>query len=571
MTLAKRLVAGALLLVGLLGVVVLLIIDARLYARFEHETALSLDREARLIALQWRPTVSPDPLADSAGRVLGHRVTLVAADGTVLGDSEFDEPALSQLENHASASRPEILGALKEGAGCARRTSASAGDEEFYCAVRTAAGVVRVSVPTTTLDAIFGQARRDVIFAIAVAMAAAILLAMVFSRAVSRPIVRLRDVARGLADGDLSRRPSLAAPAEVGELAVAIHRLAEQLGTRLAALQTEQALLGAVVDSLNEGVVVVATAGTVVRINAAGRALLGVRATQPPPFSTDLLPRDKMLRDALRAALDGHSTEGIEIDVDGHTLALTARPLPSVGAVLALFDLTALRRLENVRRDFVANVSHELRTPLTVIGGFAETLAEVDSPAATRREFAEKIRTSATRMQRMVDDLLDLARIESGGWTPRPARVDLADVASEAFAAVQPSAASTISLSADIAPDARTILADPTALRQIVGNLLQNAVRHTAAGSVTVFAVRESGGVRIGVRDTGSGIAAEHIPRIFERFYRADAGRTREEGGTGLGLAIVKHLAEAHGGSVHAESIVGRGTTVSVFLPLERS
>jgi signal transduction histidine kinase len=238
--------------------------------------------------------------------------------------------------------------------------------------------------------------------------------------------------------------------------------------------------------------------------------------------------------------------------------------------VVALFDLTPLRRADAVRSDFVANVSHELRTPLTVVGGFAETLATDDPPPDERRQFASHILSNTRRMQRIVDDLLDLSRIESGRWQPNPSEVDVRAVASDAFASVSADAAArAIALHVDVAADASRVWADPTALRQVLGNLIENAVRHTATGSVTVFSRREPGGVAVGVRDTGSGIPAEHLPRIFERFYRVDAARSREQGGTGLGLAIVRHLVEAHGGATRAESEVGRGTTITAVLPEE--
>ncbi|MBA2688556.1 MAG: HAMP domain-containing protein [Gemmatimonadaceae bacterium] len=224
--------------------------------------------------------------------------------------------------------------------------------------------------------------------------------------------------------------------------------------------------------------------------------------------------------------------------------------------------------LEKMRRDFVANVSHELRTPLTILGGFAETLVDDDPPPEIRKEFAGMILSNARRMQRIVDELLDLSRIESGGWVPRPTIIDLHAAANEVILAINPAAAKkNLTLELDIAADAAEIYADRTALRQILSNLVENAVRHTATGSVTIFSHREPGGIALGVKDTGEGIAAAHLPRVFERFYRADPGRSREQGGTGLGLAIVRHMAEAHGGRVRAESTPEKGTTITALFP----
>jgi signal transduction histidine kinase len=325
----------------------------------------------------------------------------------------------------------------------------------------------------------------------------------------------------------------------------------------------------ALTESLTEGVVAVDARQRVVRVNATARQLLRLR--DAVPFPADHLPRERALREALTDALAGRaSAEAAELRIDERVLVLTARPLAGGGAVLAFYDLTPLRRLETVRRDFVANVSHELKTPLTVIGGFAETLADDELPPAQRRQFASVISANALRMQRIVDDLLDLSRIESGGWQPVPTRVDVGMAVDDACTAARDAAARKgVHFDVRTALDARSVHADPTAVRQVLSNLTENAVRHTSEGTVTVYTRRdaEQGGIWLGVADTGSGIPPEHLPRIFERFYRADPGRSREAGGTGLGLAIVKHLAEAHGGEVRAESRPSVGTTIEVRFP----
>jgi two-component system, OmpR family, phosphate regulon sensor histidine kinase PhoR len=564
--LSHRLLVASLVSIIALLIAVVAIIDLQLRTRLRDDMAFELGREARLVAVQWTGAPADslgnrrvDSLANVSGAALGHRVTLIDSTGRVVGDSEFDDPALSQLENHRT--RPEVVDAMREGTGSARRLSTSAGDEELYVAVRTPRGVARVSVPTRALEQVFDRVERDVLLAAVLTGVFAIGVSALLSRAVARPIVELRDVAQAIAGGDLTRRPSLAADGEVGDLARALQRLGEQLGSRISSLEREEALLIALTESLNEGVVAIDAHRRVVRINERGRALLHV--TAPVPFATDLLPRDRLLREALQAAEHGESSDAIEVEIGGRTVALTARPLAAGGIVLALFDLTPLRRLEVVRRDFVANVSHELRTPLTVIAGFAETLIDPELPDADRRRFSEAILTNARRMQRLTDDLLDLSRIESGGWVPNPVSNDVRELARDALGAVRDRAASAgIALAADVATGAEIVVADPTAIRQIVANLVDNALRHAPGGRVTVFANRQNGAVRVGVRDTGVGIPSEHVARIFERFYRVDAGRSRADGGTGLGLAIVRHLVEAHGGRVGVESAPGRGTTI---------
>ena len=400
--------------------------------------------------------------------------------------------------------------------------------------------------------------------ALALVLAAAAGWAM--SRRSRTSMAQLRDTARAIAAGDLTARAPLAGPAGIADAAVALRTLAGQLHDRTHALDQADALIAGLVESLNEAVIVVDSSHRVVRINAAARGLLEI--SQSLPFPVERLPRAPALQEALRAALAGDAVDRIETEVRGRQMSVTARTLPDGGAVLAALDLTPLRRLETVRRDFVANVSHELRTPLTVVRGFAETLAAEDMDANTAREFSAKIRTSTERMQRIVDDLLDLSRMESGGWIPEPTLIDLhslaADVVGQSAARARDK---RLSLNVEIADGADTVYADRIALAQTLANLVENGVRHTDSGTVTLFAQPAPNGVAVGVRDTGRGIPAEHLPRIFERFYRADPGRARDSGGTGLGLAIVKHLVEAHGGHVHAESSVGRGTTVQAFFP----
>jgi signal transduction histidine kinase len=564
--LTQRLLLGAFIVVGVLAVVIVTIVDRQLSSRLREDATSFLEREAELVGVLWqRDASAPDSIADAIGDALGRRVTLVASDGVVVGDSEFDGDSLRGLQNHAT--RPEVAAAVATGLGSSRRPSPSTGEQELYVAVHVPPlGVARVSLPTARIDAVSDDARQDILGAALLALLAALGVAFLFSRSVSRPVEELRDVAAALADGDLARRPTLKAPGEVGELADALKELAEQLSARLRALEADETLLVQLTESLNEGVIAVDATRMVVRINETARRLLGSRA--PLPFPVEDLPRDLSLREALQGAFDGTVTEGVEVVISGRTLNITARPLSGGGAVLALFDLTRVRRLEAVRRDFVANVSHELRTPLTIVGGFAETLVEEDVPSEMRRGFAERILGNTRRMQRIVDDLLDLSRIESGGWVPNPQPIDLSAMAADVFAAARDAAdAKGLELKAEFADDARSVYADHTALRQVLGNLVDNAVRHTVTGHVTLFSRRHDHGVIVGVRDSGIGIPAEHLPRIFERFYRVDPGRAREEGGTGLGLAIVKHLVEAHGGRIKAASVVGQGSEITALFP----
>jgi two-component system, OmpR family, phosphate regulon sensor histidine kinase PhoR len=563
--LAQRLLLQSLAIVAVMVVSVVVIIDNQLHSSITEQTIRDLAGEARLVAAQWKPAVDADSLADEAGMATGHRITLIDSAGHVVGDSEFDGAALQRLENHSN--RPEVIAARANGVGSIRRMSPSTGEEQVYVAVKAPRGVARVSVVTRTVEELFGRARNGVIVAGLISFLLAAILAVLFSRAVSKPITDLRDVARSIAAGERRQHPALSAPGEVGDLADAIYRLAEQLEARIGALAAEQSILSALVETLNEGVVAISPAHEVVRINETGRRLLSI--DRPLPLSIDYLPREITLRSAISLALNGTETEPEEVMIDGNTMSLTARPLVNGGAVVALFDLTAIRKLEAVRRDFVANVSHELRTPLTIVGGFAETLQDPDIPPERRSEFAQTIYSNTQRMQRIVDELLDLSRIESGHWKPRPENVRIAELTVEVFARIAAAAVKKgVHLESEFGQTTGFIHADRTALEQILLNLLENALRHTAeGGTIAVTTAPARNGVLLEVRDTGTGIPPEHLPRIFERFYRADAGRSREAGGTGLGLAIVKHMVEAHGGSVSAESVVGSGTTIRIFFP----
>ena len=564
MTLARRLLAGSLVVVTTLIAAVVLIAGGRLRDRLVVEKTDELTRDARVIATLWNRGTDADSLAHRAGAAFDYRVTLIDSTGVVVGDSEFGPDARRRLENHGT--RPEVVAARGSGLGSARRRSSSAGDEELYVAIRHPFGVVRVSLTTARLDLVVGGAQRDVLVSGLVALAGVLALAWLFAQSISRPVVELRDVARAIAAGDLARRPALTAPGEIGDLATALHRMAEQLAARLQALQEDDVLMVALIESLEEGVLALNERGSVMRINERARMLLNVSA--PVPFPRELLPREPTLRIAIDQALARESTTAAEVTLFDRTVAVASHPLPGTGAVVTVLDLTMLRRLETIRRDFVANVSHELKTPLTVVGGYAETLLDEGIPPEQRRRFVETIRDNAGRMQRIVDDLLDLSRIESGGWQPNVGIVDVPGIVADVLLTIQPQAERNgLAIVVDIPREAERAHADPTAFRQILTNLVENAVRYTKEGGITVRGRGTDTGMWVEVIDTGVGIAPEHLPRIFERFYRVDAGRSREQGGTGLGLAIVRHLVDAHGGRVESASAVGSGTRIAVFFP----
>ena len=400
-----------------------------------------------------------------------------------------------------------------------------------------------------------------------VALPLAIFFGVVAGRSIATSLTALRDSARAISERLPPHLPASGIP-EIVAVAEAMRLTDRELAERFAELRREKAEAMAIVDAMVEGVIAADTRGRTVLANRAARELLGYGPwAQLPDLAT--LFRSKPAREAVSAVLAGRPLHDHEVDLDGRVVLVNARPLSEQGAVLVLHDLTEVRRLEEVRRDFVANVSHELKTPLTSISGYAETLAGPEVDEATRRRFVATILSNTQRMIRLVDDLLDLARIEGGRWSLARTDVDLAALASESWEQFgDKAAARQLHFALDISPEAAQVYVDADALRQILGNLFDNALRYVPdAGQVTLRATSQDGGVMLSVTDDGIGITAEHLPRIFERFYRVDPSRSREAGGTGLGLSIVRRMVEAHGGRVSAESVPREGTTVSCWFP----
>ena len=392
-------------------------------------------------------------------------------------------------------------------------------------------------------------------------------IAWLVARTIARPLAQLTEAARDIAAG----RPAVFPDARIPELAHhvdALRAMHQELERRFAALRREREESRTLLEALTDGVIATDDRGAVVSANGTARRLLGYGPADPLPPLPELF-HDRLHRALVRDVLDGRPVERRELDLGDRTVLASARPLEGGGTLLVLNDVTEVRRLEAVRRDFVANVSHELKTPLTSIAGYAETLA-AEAPAGSQTAgFAKTIVESAGRMQRLVDDLLDLSRIESGGWRPQPRVVEVEAAARDAWAPFADRAtAGRVRFATAVAAEAHALAVDPDALRQILTNLFDNALRHTpAGGNIRLTAELTKDGIVLGVTDTGAGIPTDQLPRIFERFYRVDPGRARQQGGTGLGLAIVKHLVEAHGGRVEAESAVGRGTTIRMHVP----
>ena len=566
MNFAGRLVGGTIAVIVVAILVLVAGAEIALRQDLERDIRATLEREARLVnealpkdSLAWQPTV------ERLARELGVRITLIASDGRVVAESDEPPETIPHIENHGG--RPEVRSALEGQVGSDRRTSRTVNRPLLYVAVPGGPAVVRLAAPLSGADEIVRHAQRSFLEAAMLALTIGALLAFVAARSIARPLTAITQAARTIAQGAPPRFPHSGIP-DIDGLVRALREMHDQLDQRFAELRREREESAALVEAMVEGVLAADARGQIVTANGAARRLLGYSEEESLP-AVDQLFRVKAAREVVTAVLEGETVPERELGLDGKSILLSGRGLPQGGALLVLHDVTDLRRLETMRRDFVANVSHELKTPLTSISGYAETLVNDPADAETTGRFLGVILANARRMQRLVDDLLDLSRIESGHWQPAPEPLDPETVARESWTLLAGRAAQhQVIFETSVGPGAERVYADAVALRQVLSNLFDNALRYTApGGKVTMLARREDHGVTVRVRDTGSGIPSDHLPRIFERFYRADPARSREEGGTGLGLAIVKHMVEAHDGRVSATSEVGKGTEIACWFP----
>ncbi|HXF65707.1 MAG TPA: ATP-binding protein [Burkholderiales bacterium] len=516
-----------------------------------------------------------DALADELGRDAQARVTVIRRDGVVLGDSEVQAAALGGVENHAA--RPEVAEALARGRGSSVRYSTTVRERMMYVAVpfdrgRAVAGTVRVAVPLAEVDRAILELRRTLAVAALIALIAAVALSMAAAAWTSRSLRDLTRVARQMAAGNLAARARSRGHDEIAELGQALNGLAEGLSRSLGELRAERDLLEGVLSGMREGVLVVGRDGRIVLVNPALREML-LPASDPVGKTVLEAVRNAALSELLERAAAG-TAPPVEIELAGlkprHLLAQAVALAGEPGGVLAvLVDVTELRRLESVRRDFVANASHELRTPVAAVCSAAETLRSAAGDPEASARFIDIIERNGRRLRSLVEDLLELSRIESREFRLALEPVDLSVVVAHILALYRGRAEQKrIALESEIGAGLPPARADRRALEQVLGNLVDNALKYCPEGArVLVRAAAEESLIRVAVEDTGPGIEPKHLPRLFERFYRVDPGRSRELGGTGLGLAIVKHLVEAMHGTVGVESTVGRGTAFTFVLP----
>ncbi len=530
--------------------------------------------EVARFAVVQAPAVN-DAFADQLADAMSVRVTIVDSDGALLGDSWLDEAALAKAENHAR--RPEVVAAFRDGLGSDKRSSSTVGQPFSYVARRVDRPgkkpiVVRCALPSNEVHLESEAVSRLVFVTALVAIGLAVALSASAASSMARVVRSLTVTANRMASGDLSVRSGLRGTDELSELGRALDKLAMELSAAMEGLRSETDLLSGLLEGMQEGVLVTDRDGKLQLFNRALREMLLI--------GTDAIGRpisQAVDKAELRPLFDDARKKGssvAELDLPGikprRVLVHASKLLgPRAGEVAVFFDVTEVRRLESLRRDFVANVSHELRTPVTAVRSAAETLREaVETDPNSAGRFIDMIERNAARLQACIDDLLFLSRIEAKQYNFNQEPVELAAVAGPVLALFRERAETrNVRLLSDTNAAHPRVWCDPRALEQILTNLVENAIKYCPDSSVTVRSRVLDGRTRVEVADTGTGIAPKQLPRIFERFYRVDPGRSRDQGGTGLGLAIVKHLVEALGGQITVESELGRGTTFLIDLP----
>ncbi len=509
-------------------------------------------------------------IAAQEGQAAGARATVIDASGKVLADSQSNP---DNMENHAH--RKEFVAALAGQTGENERRSATLGIPFLYVAAPIAGGAVRLAYPLSDVEAVQAKVRHHLFWGSLFASLFALLIAAGASVWSSRRLQHIVDVAARIERGDLRARVNDSPMDEIGRVAAAIDKTAGQIERSFAAVRSSQHQLETLLNSMQDAVIAVSVDGLVRWANHPMDQLVPQHTRLNAPVVETIRDPDFLATVQAATITKEVKTARATSIVPGRAFDVTAAPLPDGGVVAVLRDLTETERVEKTRRDFIANVSHELRTPLTSIQGYTETLLDsLPENSNSTRDFLEIIRKNAVRMSRLTEDLLTLARVESGEtrFDPEPvAPVELLKDAEESFREVARSQGVELEIVDGQGPleSLPEVLADREAIHQVFSNLIDNAMKYGRSGGRIELGARAAAdrGIEFYVRDFGAGISSEHLPRLFERFYRVDKARSRESGGTGLGLAIAKHIMRAHSGSIRAESEIARGSTFLFTLP----
>jgi len=517
---------------------------------------------------------NPDQLAKHWSSLLNSRVTIIDKDGVVLGESHED---YTQMDNHIN--RPEVGDALNYGHGSRIRRSPTLGYELMYVAVPIEAngeiqGFTRVALPLEEIDQNIAQLRRTILSITIIAAVLTAGLSLVIARRTMRPLVELTATANRMTEDDSPLPSPSPSYDEISQLSHAFHTLVTQLRTQIQALETEQGKLSAVLEQMTDGVIIVNEQGQVELINPAAASLFESTVEDALSHSLAEIVRQHQLVELWQRCQETGDEQAMMLDLlHQHRYIQTianslGESLPD--KYLLLFqDLTRMRRLETVRRDFITNITHELRMPLASIKTLTETLqgGALEDPS-TANHFLEQMDIEVEELTQMISELLELTRIESGQV---PLKIKPAKPCKLVNRAVkrhrEQAERSGINLETNCPDNLPRIYADPSRLRQILANLLHNAIKFTPeGGEVNLTVTQYEDVVEFSVQDTGIGIPSDDLPRIFERFYKADQARTKS--GAGLGLAITRHLVEAHGGRIWVESTIGNGSTFFFTIPI---